>query len=77
MGVKIEKGVRIPENAPRGSNQHYPLASMKVGDSFLVPFLDEMKVRSAVSHHGRRYGRTFRVLKMPNGIRVWRVKSND
>jgi hypothetical protein len=76
MGVKIEKGVRLPENAPRGPNSHYPLVHMKVGDSFLVPLLDEVKVRSAVSHHARRYGRTFRVLKMANGIRVWRVKAD-
>jgi hypothetical protein len=76
MTLKIEKGVRIPDLPRRGRRALYPFKEMKIGDSFQVPLLDEVKVRSAVTWFARRNKVHFRVFKMKDHIRVWKVKAD-
>jgi hypothetical protein len=77
MAIKIEKGLRIPDEKLWRHNRQYPFAEMKIGDSFAVPLVEEAKVRSATSHYAARNGVRFRVIKMKDNLRVWKVKSND
>jgi hypothetical protein len=77
---EIETGVEIaPKNTPERKTK-YPFASMQKGDSF-VCHLDgeewrvvENRVRSAAANWGSRRGVKFVTRKVPQGIRVWRVK---
>jgi hypothetical protein len=76
MTIKIEKGLRIPDEKAWRHNRQYPFMEMKIGDSFAVPLVEEAKVRSAASHYAARHGVRFRVVKMKDSIRVWKVKSD-
>lgn len=63
----IEKGIALP--------QKYPLAGMKVGDSFAVP---QHVKRVTVSVYARRFGiknnMKFTVRKIEDGsLRCWRI----
>lgn len=72
--IKIDKKVPLPQ--PRSSSKRYPLADMKVGDSFWVPAEEVNSARSAASQHGARNNKKFTTRAEDDGLRVWRV-SND
>ena len=82
MTYAIEKNVPMPSTSGRGRHAKYPLAQMSKGDSFAVPFTNDLlpKLRSRLSacaayraqHHGGKF--TMRTLKDEGVIRVWRVK---
>lgn len=72
----IAKGIPMPSrNSGSRRTPRFPVKSMSVGDSFLIPERDvtahvRQAVRSAASYYKRRVAT--RVVK--GGIRVWRVK---
>lgn len=80
---KIEKNIAMPENKITGK---YPLKTMKVGDSFLIPkttnpnpSLERSRVGSAVQTLKRAVtgdfqGFSIRTVPEDDGLRVWRVK---
>jgi hypothetical protein len=73
MNFRIEKGVPLPERKA-GRRQLYPFTEMKAGSSFLAPIAAELNIRAAASYQNRTTKMRFAVHRMPNGIRVWRVK---
>jgi hypothetical protein len=75
VNFKIEKGVPIPPR--RGRKSKYPVASLKDGESFLVPTGSFKKAQSVVSTlyaAAKRVGIKVSVRIMNDGVRVWRVK---
>ena len=78
--IKIEKGVPIPP--PRPGTNTYPLADMKVGDSFLVPYKPGRSPGSSqamIATHARVWrnrkgnGWTFTTRQEADGTRIWRT----
>lgn len=80
--IIIERGVPMPE-----SRQYkYPFADLEVGDSFTIPLsgqisrhgedLSSVRLRSAASAFGRKYGGRFlvRVNKTSGVVRCWKVE---
>ena len=69
---EIEKGVPMPHG---GRALKYPIADMKVGDSFVIPHLSvNSACRMATSPGWRKFGR-FSVRTLPEGgVRVWRIE---
>lgn len=73
VGMQIEKNVPLPDDNPR--NKKYPWGDMEVGDSvYLDSSHEPAHVRSAVSHYGKRTGKSFVTRKEGSGIRVWRER---
>jgi hypothetical protein len=74
MGFRISHKHKPP--APRTSK--YPLAKMKVGDSFFVPWRgrnqDDNTMRASISRSGHRMGKKFSIRRVDGGCRVWRIK---
>lgn len=72
----VEAGIPIPGEASK-----YPLAVMRIGDSFLIPYRADIpknrhqaRVASVIAAYGRRHPQfRFTTRQMANGIRVWRV----
>ena len=72
MFHKIEKNV--PMLPPGHRSYSYPfLKDMDIGDSFLVPLKDIVKVRNAVQFLSKKSGRKFESRTLENGVRTWRV----
>ena len=71
--LKIEKGIKIPEVNPK-KNYKYPWTDMEVGDSFLVNFIDILRVRIAAHYHSKTSGRKYTTRIVDNGARVWRTE---
>lgn len=75
VDFKVEKGVPIPPR--RGRKSKYPVATLKDGESFLVPSGSFKKAQSVVSTlyaAAKRVGIKVSVRIMGDGVRVWRVK---
>ncbi len=72
--IKIDRGVPMPARpTPPGRKTRYQWEKMEVGDSFLFP----RGLRGAhqqAAQASKKYGRTFRVRKTPDGFRCWRVE---
>jgi hypothetical protein len=72
--ITIEKNIPVPAN--KRTNK-YPLNTMEIGDSFVVPL--EMAPKSgiypAISVYARRAGTkyTIRAIEDSGGWRVWRT----
>jgi len=75
---KIEKNVPIPD-----SQKRYPLAEMEIGDSFLVPIVDNkyMATRNRLNPAFSKFKKSDSPRKYltkrtddGNDIRVWRVE---
>jgi len=68
--------MQIEKNVPKpASNRHakYPWQSMEVGDSvFFDNSYDDGKIRSSLSHYGKRSGRVYSAHRVDGGVRVWR-----
>lgn len=82
---KIER-VPLPANALRGKKSPWPFASMKVGDSFLVPetkptaanasALRLHPIRSAASAWKRSHpGFNYTIQQTADGLRCWRIET--
>lgn len=77
MVYEVEKGHDIP-NVPVKVTK-YPFASMDVGDSFFVPFGEDVpavvmnRLRSAAGQRSVDGGKKFVVRRMDGGVRVWRT----
>lgn len=78
--IKLEKGVPIPES-PKSFASKYPWGQMEVGDSFLIPQIDNEPIQStreraskAVSYAKRHKNINFCTRKVDGGIRVWRIE---
>lgn len=76
----MTKKYRIMDNIPlpateRGRASAYPWLNMTPGQSFAVAPADVLRIRSAASHRGKRYGETYsvRVDKERGGFRCWRT----
>jgi len=72
MKIKIDKDVQAPKEA-RGAKPKYPLAEMKVGDSFFFKPATQWASKSPYQA-ARRLGIKIRCAAERNGYRVWRVK---
>ena len=82
MRIEIEKGIPIPAAL---NVTKEPWDIMEIGDSILIPFVDnpteeEIRViwqnaRSRAKRHnmGPKGAKQFVSRRMPNGIRYWRV----
>ena len=75
--IRISKGVPMPFVKPRGRNgtkpAKYPWREMKVGDSFLFPVCVGRAGHTAALQASVD-GRKFKVCKMDDGYRCWRVQ---
>ena len=73
--ISVEKGVPLPPEK-RGRPTRYPWDEMNVGDSFLYSKRHAMSrhASSAASSAGRSRGWTFTTRKVPEGVRIWRIK---
>jgi hypothetical protein len=72
---EIEKNVPLVGKGI-GRNAKYPLASMEIGDSFVVPLKypeQRNALNSAVSIFAKRHGRKFATRRIDNSVRVWRI----
>lgn len=67
----IESGIVLSR---RRDSTKYPLASLEVGDSFLVPGAVARRLATAASQAGKRLGRKFATRKVEGGVRVWRLE---
>lgn len=66
--LDIEKGVPLPR-----TRASYPFSEMAVGDSFLLPADESVRVRNAACAHTKVHGAKFTTLKVGDGVRCWRV----
>jgi hypothetical protein len=80
MTFEIESGVPIPAVRLKRKRSKYPFATLKVGESFLVPATgadkDVIKNRLSALISGewhRETSRRFTLRRMRGGIRVWRT----
>lgn len=70
--IQIEVGIPIPPDARSLRTPKYPLAQMKVGDSF---FSAKTGLSRLVSIYKKKnLGTNFTVRKVDGGWRVWRTK---
>jgi hypothetical protein len=80
---KIEKGVPIPAPTLNGKRGPTPkgamVASLEVGDSFLFPIeggptrTDASRMHALTQSYSRKFGYTYVVRKLEDGMRVWRT----
>ena len=78
--TKIDSGIPVPTKTGwTKTHRRYPVAEMKVGQSFFVP--TEMlppkgqdSVRVATYRQGKRYGMETLCREVVGGVRVWRIK---
>lgn len=77
----LEDGIPLPPRIapvspgkPKGRKNLYPLANMKVSQSFFVPCSDVeyRSLENAIRSGGRRTGFTFTLRTVDGGWRVWR-----
>jgi hypothetical protein len=72
--VKIDSDVPMPES--RTQSKKWPLDTMKVGQSFLMPGREAGKVRSSFYHRAKALKITLRIANViegdVKGVRVWR-----
>ena len=71
---KIEKGIRMPDNA-----KGYPFAKMEVNDSFFFEKEKLATVRSAAGAFAKRHSTEtvplgFKIWPYGDGYRCWRIK---
>lgn len=79
--LTIDKGIPMPSRHLVGGRGGRPLSpfgevlgAMDVGDSVLAPVTySPDTLRSVVTRHGKRLGRSFAVRMTPEGRRVWRT----
>lgn len=73
IDFKIESNIPQPKGCDM-ARRSYPFKEMKVGDSFLVEGLDEIKrARSAAINYGRYHGKKFVTRSKDGSGRIWRV----
>ena len=79
MTITVDKGVALPNFLPGAGRGRFPFRALEVGDSFYVPFGDDMaKVRSVVSNaiaafKLRNRPKDFTSRRDETGVRVWRT----
>ena len=80
---KLEKEIDIPKIEKSHRSWRYPIDDMEIGDSFLVPWLDDKpeqvarRVRGSITAAKKRHPTwnfTVRLAYDEKGIRVWRTK---
>ena len=78
---QIESGVEIPPQAQPLRKMKYPFNQLNVGDSFVFPVgpdedreAVQNRLQSAAANWGRSRGMRFVTRRVPQGIRVWRIK---
>ena len=76
LTISIENNIPIPERRTRGRERIYPVESLEVGQSFLMP---ECKYFSSAHSLATRTkikypDREFTCRRVGDGIRVWRIK---
>ena len=67
--IKIESGVPLAN--PNSRKMKYPLADMKVGDSFRFPTHKYASVNALIRRHSKETGKTFTLRKAES--RCWRT----
>lgn len=74
-GIKIEKGVPMPDSRPSGTSI-YPFESMEVGDSFFAAGKTRQQMDNACGHWRKKKGWKFTLQYREEGdgvrTRVWR-----
>jgi hypothetical protein len=70
--IEIEKDVPCVASGRRGPVNIYPWEDMEVGDSFVVPFDQARKVRSAMYLQNRRGEKFFVSAREGDNVRIWR-----
>lgn len=74
---KIEKSVPLPPRK-RSNAIPYPLREMEVGDSFFIPAIGTLEIRTTQSRIISRARfmteRKFRTASVEGGLRVWRIE---
>jgi hypothetical protein len=70
--IKIDKNIPVPS---RGARRRYPIATMKIGDSFFVPGVEAQALSSTIANNRpKKFTRRTVVERGIRGVRVWRVK---
>ena len=79
----IDKNIPIPPRTPTTRMSKFPLESMDVGDSFLIPIEDGRniseegnRVANVIRKWARRRGDGWKFSRRitSQGIRIWRIK---
>ena len=76
MLCQIDKGIPIPHPRQCGRMPYYPMDTMDVGDSFLVPDSNvKGRATALVSSANKRHApKRFTSRKVTGGHRVWRIE---
>jgi hypothetical protein len=75
-GIKIERGVQLPDAASGKYGRRWPYAELKVGDSFFVPDGDcyQAGMPPAMTYWKTKLQRKFTSRKVDGGVRIWRTE---
>jgi hypothetical protein len=77
FAVRVQKNIPMPMVTPRGfggtAKPKYPWRTMDVGDSFLFPERIGRAGYAAALQASKYTGRLFKVCRMDDGYRCWRV----
>ena len=68
----IEDNFPIPES--KGRRPRYPIRSLEVGQSFMVPGGNQKSLTSCTDWVRKQTQRRFSVRVVDGGVRVWRVE---
>jgi hypothetical protein len=75
--IAIDKDIALWPVGTRGTgklrNNAYPWREMKIGDSFYVPDILYLSMKSTVVYQEKMTGRVYRLRTFDTGVRVWRV----
>ena len=75
MSIQIDSDIPAPERRKyHGGHSKYPWKELKVGQSFVAPWVDKNSANSTVWRAGKTHGVKFVVRKEGKGYRVWRVE---
>lgn len=82
--IKVDQNVPVPPDVQYGGERRskYPFRIMDVGDSFFIPNLSDVKIKSmhrTVSSWNRRkeskqHGKRWACRQVRGGVRVWRIQ---
>lgn len=68
---QVERNVALPDASKKAGK--YPFSDLGVGDSFLAPESERLRVGASAYNFAARHGIKVSIRKVEGGIRVWRT----